>query len=183
MKIQNVAKIFYKAPKFLNPEKVIESLGLKEGDVVVDYGAGVGFWTIPLAKKVGKNGKVYALSSNLAFISLIKKKTEFSGLNNIISKEIQLDEGEINMKEKADLVLISNVLHVSKNPDLMIKNAGSFIKENGQVLIIDFMKLRSIFGPPLRYRLSEEEVIAKAEAAGLHFKCLVDAGWYHYGLF
>lgn len=182
MKIQNVAKIFYRTPKFLNPGKVIDSLDLKEGDIVCDYGAGVGFWTIPLAKKVGKKGKVYALSSNPAFISLIKKKTELSGLSNIISKEIQLDEGKIKIEERADLVVISNVLHVSKNPDLMIENAKSFIKETGQVLIIDYMKLKSIFGPPLRYRFSEEEVIVMAEKVGLKFKCLVDAGWYHYGL-
>src|SRR3990172_4129125 len=151
MKIQNVAKIFYKAPKFLNPEKVIDSLDLKEGDSVFDYGAGAGFWTVPLAKKVGKKGKVYALSSNPGFISLIKKKAELTGLGNIIPKLIQLDEGGIKIKEKADLVVISNVLHVSKTPDLMIKNAKNFINDSGNILFVDYMKRKSIFGPPLRY--------------------------------
>jgi len=173
--------IFLKTPKFLNPVSVIESLDLKETDVVADYGCGVGFWTIPLAKKV-KKGKVYALSSNTDFIDLISNKARLEGLGNIKTKTIFLDKGEIKLEEKADLVIISNVLHVTKDPDNILKNAKKMLKPRGRILVIDFIKLNSIFGPPIRYRLSEEEVILKADKAGLHFKCIVDAGWYHYGL-
>lgn len=177
----SISDLFFRTPKFLNPVSVIESLDLQETDIIADYGCGVGFWTLPLAKRV-KKGKVYALSANADFINLISNKAELEGLDNIEPQIIVLDKGEIKLKEKVDLVIVSNVLHVTKDPDNILKNAKKMLKPRGRILVVDFVKLNSIFGPPVMYRLSEEEVILKAEKAGLHFKCIVDAGWYHYGL-
>lgn len=181
MKLSNVTNVLYKKPSFLSPEKVVEELGIRDGDAVADYGTGVGFWTIPISKKVGEKGKVYAFSANPEFISLIEKKARLQGLNNIETKKIELDKGKIKSK-KVDFVIISNILHISKKPELVLKNAKSLLKLRGKIVIIDFLKLKSVFGPPLHTRLSEGEVITMAEKAGLHFKCTVDAGWYHYGM-
>jgi len=44
-----------------NPETILSEAGVKPGEVVADIGCGTGYFTIPLAKHVGKRGKVYAL--------------------------------------------------------------------------------------------------------------------------
>jgi len=182
MKLSNIQNVFYKKPSFLNPEKVIEELGVHQGDIVVDYGTGVGFWTLHLARKVGKKGKVYALSSNSEFLSLIKKKSQLENLGNIETRDIKLNHGKIKLDKKVDFVIISNVLHVVENPILILENAKGMLKIRGKVLVIDFLKLKTLFGPPMHHRLSEEEVISIARNVKLHFRCLIDAGWYHYGL-
>ena len=44
-----------------NPQAAINALGLKAGMVVCDLGAGSGYYSIRMAKKVGPQGKVYAV--------------------------------------------------------------------------------------------------------------------------
>ena len=43
------------------PETAIDKLGLKPGMVVADVGAGVGYFTVRLAKRVGAEGKIFAV--------------------------------------------------------------------------------------------------------------------------
>ncbi len=43
------------------PEKVLNEAGIRKGSVVVDYGCGPGRYTIPVARMVGKEGRVYAI--------------------------------------------------------------------------------------------------------------------------
>lgn len=181
MNLKSIANVFYRKPSFLNPLKVIDQLDIGEGSIVVDYGSGAGFWTLPLSKKVGKKGVVYSLSSNEGFISLINKKASLEGIRNIETKFVGLEK-KISLDQKADIVVISNILHLVKDRDAVLKNAKSFLKKDGRILLVDFVKLRSVFGPPLENRLSEEDVMIMADKLGLHFKCIIDAGWYHYGL-
>ena len=49
--------------KFIDPLDVIAQMELKEGISIADFGCGTGYLSIPLAKKIGKEGKVYSLDS------------------------------------------------------------------------------------------------------------------------
>lgn len=149
---------------------------------MVDFGAGIGFWTIPLAKIVGRNGKVYALSANDDFFNFLEKKISYLGLNNVEVVRFSLEEGNIPVKEKADLVVLANVLHVIRNREEALKRAKKLLNKNGRVLVVDYLRIRTLFGPPIEYRMSEEEVIILAEKVGLRFKCTVDVAKNHYGL-
>ena len=57
---------------------------VKEGDVVIDIGANIGYYSILLADKVGVNGKVYAFEPNKICFEILKKNVEKSGLNNVV---------------------------------------------------------------------------------------------------
>ena len=43
------------------PEELLDLLGIKEGDVVADIGAGAGFFSLRAAERVGRTGKVLAV--------------------------------------------------------------------------------------------------------------------------
>jgi tRNA A58 N-methylase Trm61 len=49
---------------FEDPDAILSEVGVKPGEVVADIGCGAGFFTLPLAKYVGKSGKVYALDTS-----------------------------------------------------------------------------------------------------------------------
>lgn len=54
----------YIAPErdmLFRPQETVDLLGIKEGDVIVDFGASLGYFTFPLARAAGPSGKVYAL--------------------------------------------------------------------------------------------------------------------------
>jgi len=53
--------------------RFLEKIGVKPGQIVLDFGCGVGHYTIPAAKVVGKNGKVYGLDKDKNSLNKLKK--------------------------------------------------------------------------------------------------------------
>ena len=55
-----------------------------EGDIVVDIGAHVGYYTLLMAQLVGKNGKVYSFEPDPVNFQLLKKSVEINGFENVV---------------------------------------------------------------------------------------------------
>ena len=56
---------------------------INEGDVIFDIGANIGCFSVPFAKKVGSNGKVYAFEPQKFIFNLLKKNAVCNELNNL----------------------------------------------------------------------------------------------------
>ena len=56
-----------------NPEKTIEPY-VHPGDTVLDVGPGMGYFSIPLAKKVGEKGKVFAADVQIEMLNALQKR-------------------------------------------------------------------------------------------------------------
>ena len=99
----------------MEPEsEVIEILrksGLKEGDVVLDFGCGSGTYSVPAAKIVGEAGKVYALDKSYQALDELRQKATAAGLKNMEMVEAS-EEGKINLADNSiDAVLLFDVFH------------------------------------------------------------------------
>jgi len=57
---------------------------IKEGDVVLDIGANIGYYSLIFAKLVGKEGKVFAFEPEPENFALLKKNVEINGYKNVI---------------------------------------------------------------------------------------------------
>ena len=71
------------AGNFLRPEQIVQQLGLKKGDYVADFGAGHGYFTIPIARLVGGDGRVYALDIQKPVLEVIRAKAKLEHLLNV----------------------------------------------------------------------------------------------------
>ena len=69
---------------FWNPRRRLEKMPLKEGMVVVDYGCGPGRYTLPVAKLVGPESKVFAVDIQPLAISTVRKKMASEALTNLL---------------------------------------------------------------------------------------------------
>jgi len=72
---------------------------IKEGDIVVDIGANIGYYTILLSKLVGNNGKVFAFEPDPKNFSVLEKNILVNKLNNVVleHKALSNKTGEINL--------------------------------------------------------------------------------------
>ena len=71
---------------------------LKEGDIVFDIGANIGYFTLLFARLVGKKGKVYAFEPNSENMRLLKKNAEANGYTNIVFVEKAVSNKNEKMK-------------------------------------------------------------------------------------
>jgi ubiquinone/menaquinone biosynthesis C-methylase UbiE len=91
--------------------EVLERIGISRGQIVLDFGCSSGTYTIPAAKIVGEQGKVYALDKDKRTLAELMQKAESTGLRNIkrmdTSGELRIDLTD----ESVDVVLLFDVLH------------------------------------------------------------------------
>lgn len=115
-----------------NPDKIIGPF-LREGDVVLDVGPGIGYFTIPMAKKVGPGGRVIACDIQESMLQGIEKRAIRAGVRDRIELHLS-DPGIVYAGEKADFILAFWMAH--EVPDSLrffgqlrasIKPAGRFL--------------------------------------------------------
>ena len=165
--------------KWQNPENVLAEIGLKPGMTFADIGCGQGFFTIPAAKIVGDNGKVYASDISEINIQKLREKVDAAGLTNVIM-ETGKAEDLILCDACADIVFFGIVLHDFENPSKVLTNAHSMLKKTGKLVDLDWKKEPTGLGPPLHIRFSEEKAIQLIESSGFHVQLTKKSGLYHY---
>jgi len=91
--------------------EVLERIGIRKGQTVLDFGCGSGTYTIPAAKIVGQQGRVYALDKDKEALDELMQKALSAGLRNIERMETS-GKLEIDLTdESVDTVLLFDVLH------------------------------------------------------------------------
>jgi len=98
--------------------KILQRIGIKRGQTVLDFGCGSGTYTIPVGKIVGKQGKVYALDKDKNALDNLMKKAKLGGLKNI---RTMATSGELRIElpdESVDVSLIFDVFHHSYFPQI-----------------------------------------------------------------
>jgi ubiquinone/menaquinone biosynthesis C-methylase UbiE len=148
-------------------EQVMDALGIAEGSVVADLGAGSGWFTVRLAHRVRPNGKVYAEDIQPQMVEVIKRRRARENLESTI--EVRLGTAEdLRLPENSlDAALICDAYHEMEQPVALLRNAARALKEDGRLAIIEFTKAGGGPGPELEFRVDPERVIREAEAAGL----------------
>lgn len=169
---------------FLNPERIIGILDIQKGSVIADFGAGHGYFTIPLGRAVGPEGRVYAIEIQKAGLTIIRTKASLEHLLQIEPVWADLDRPNGSQLQDAsiDLVLMANILFQSEKKSGLLQEAFRVLKPGAHALIIDWKADGLSFGPPASLRISSEEAKKAAVQAGFAFEREIPVGSHHYGL-
>jgi ubiquinone/menaquinone biosynthesis C-methylase UbiE len=142
----------------LPPREILENIGLKENDTIADIGSGTGYFAIPASEIVGKAGKVYAMDISIDMIDELEKKIETCEISNIIT--LVTEENDFKLEnDMVDFTFICSVAHEAEDITLFIKEAIRITKPKGKIVIIDWKKEESDYGPPVDHRMAPEEII------------------------
>ena len=149
-----------------NTEEILDRLRINPGDKIADIGAGSGYFTIPLALRVGDKGIVFAEEIQIEMVNFISKKVEKQGLNNVRVVFGKVEDPSL-LDDFFNLAFLTNTYHELEKPVLMLENIRKDLKYNGRLAIIDWdPTLKSPFGPPMDMRVSKETVIKEVERIG-----------------
>jgi ubiquinone/menaquinone biosynthesis C-methylase UbiE len=170
---------------FENPKELLLLAGVEKGNSLLDIGTGTGYLSIAASEIVGVGGTIYALDIYQASIDALNQELSSKGIANV--KPILADAVKVISiaRNTIDICLMSNVLHgfvANEEIDMVLKNISEVLKEDGKLIIIDFKKAETLFGPPISVKLSVEEVENIVSAYGYVLNKEFTVGENHYGV-
>ena len=148
------------------PSRVLRELGLRRGLVVADVGAGPGFWTIPLARRVGRRGRVFALDPEPAALDLLRRRLAKARVQNV-TPVLNDDRTPMLPDDTCDLAVIVNVYHHFAEPASFLRRMARCLKRGGRLANIDWLDRDTPKGPPANRRVPPAVFLRHARRAGL----------------
>ncbi len=118
------------------PQKILDAIGVKPGMHVGEAGAGRGYFTFPLARRVGPQGMVLANDISTTSLDVIRQRADQEGLKNIKIVVGAVDD-PLFPEKNLEMVVMVYVLHMLERPIPFLKNLRTYLKPGGQLVIIE----------------------------------------------
>jgi predicted methyltransferase len=147
------------------PELIMDELRIAEGSIVADVGAGSGWFTVRLARRVGPNGLVYAQDIQPLMLEVIERRIDRENYRNV--RTVLGTTKDPGLPPGLDAVLIVDVYHEMEDPISQLANTARSLKPQGRIGVVEFTGGSGGPGPAADQRVNPESVIKAAEAAGL----------------
>jgi len=165
------------------PEKVLDALNIREGMTVADIGAGVGYFSLRLARRVSNNGRVLAVDVQSEMLELLKKNMEKQRVSNI--DLIQGSPVDPHLPENSvDLALLVDVYHEFQTPEEMMSRIRSSLKSDGRLVLIEYRGEDPNVPIKPGHKMTVKQVLFEIEPMGFRLKETLEfLPWQHIFIF
>jgi len=147
----------------LQPEKVMDAIGVKPGMVIGEGGAGEGYFTFKLSRRVGDTGRVYANDIVERVLRVIEKRCKREGIANITTILGEVDDS-LFPKNALDMVIMVAAFHDFEKPVAWLENVKSCLKPRADLVIIE--RDPDKWGKGWNHLLTKEEILSTVKKAG-----------------
>jgi SAM-dependent methyltransferase len=150
---------------FNPPEQLVRKLELKATDVVIDFGCGTGFFTIPIAKLAGRT-----IGTDISS-SMLEKATSYAKRSCVTVEFVRSDGTEVRLEDRSvDVILLVHVFHEVENRIMVLGEFSRILRLSGRLIIVENTHgglFSGRFGPPI---IDKMDVIQDVERGG--FACV-----------
>jgi ubiquinone/menaquinone biosynthesis C-methylase UbiE len=116
--------------------KVMDFAAIEPGMTVADIGAGEGYYTIRLAQRVGKDGRVLAQDIDQAALSRLGQRVEKERLDNVSIKLGGIDDPRLP-QDSFDRVFMVHMYHEVSEPYAFLWRLWPSLKQGGRAIVVD----------------------------------------------
>jgi len=155
------------------PGRALDLIGIQPGMVVADVGAGTGYMTLRIARRVGEDGKVYANDIQPAMLEKLEDNARRANLGNI--ETVLGSEADAKLPaNKVDLVILVDVYHEFSRPQEMLQSIRRSLKPDGRLVLLEYKKEDPTI--PIRpdHKMSVYEIRTEVEAEGYKMDKVID---------
>lgn len=161
------------------PSKAIDALDLAPGMAVADIGAGSGYYTSRIARRIGPSGRVYATDIQPGMLQLLDRRIRDEGLTNVTTILGGIDDPKLP-PAAIDLAIMVDVYHELQQPQLFLQRLKEAFKPGGRLVLLEFRKEDPRVPILEVHKMSVAEVKAELEAEGFALDRVIDVlPWQH----
>jgi ubiquinone/menaquinone biosynthesis C-methylase UbiE len=147
------------------PDQALDALGIRAGMVLADVGAGTGYMSLRMARRVGPTGKVYANDLQPEMLQKLRAKSQREKLSNV--ETVQGTESDPKLPPNTmDLVLLVDVYHEFSQPQAMLDKIRESLKPDGRLVLLEYRKEDPRVPIRPEHKMSVAEVKTEVEAEG-----------------
>ena len=156
-----------------NPEGALDALGIRPGMVVADVGAGTGYMSLRLAKRVGPAGRVYANDIQPEMLRRLQQNAAKAKITNI--EPVLGEEADPKLPAgRMDLVLLVDVYHEFSEPRKMLDKIRESLKPDGRLVLLEYRKEDPNVPILPEHKMSVAEVKAELEPLGFALSQVIE---------
>jgi SAM-dependent methyltransferase len=147
------------------PDLALYAITLVKGSTVADVGAGSGYITVKMAKRVGPTGKVYANDIQPEMLALLRQRLAREKSTNIETILGTLDDPKLPANT-IDLILMVDVYHEFSEPQKMLRRMHEELKPGGRLVLLEYRKEDPAVPIRFDHKMTVAEAKMEVEAEG-----------------
>ena len=162
------------------PAKLLKALGIQEGMVIADVGAGSGYHVFRMAPLVGEKGKILGVDIQPEMLDLMNARAKKENVTNI--QTVKSTETDPKLPANSvDLILMVDVYHELSYPYEMTEKMVASLKPGGRLVFVEFRLEDPMVPIKLVHKMSERQVLKEmGEFPNLeHTKTINTLPWQH----
>ena len=155
------------------PEKALDALNLKPGMVVADIGAGVGYMSIRMARRVGPSGKVYANDLQPDMLDRLRQNAAKARIANVVTVVGDVADPKLPANTM-DLVLLVDVYHEFSQPQQMLRKIRETLKADGRLVLLEYRAEDPNVPIIAEHKMTVSQVKTELEAEGFVLQPVIE---------
>jgi SAM-dependent methyltransferase len=151
------------------PERMLDALKIQPGQTVADIGAGVGYTSLKISKRVGPTGNVLATDLQPQMLKMLVSNAKDAGITNI--QPIRSTQTDTKLPEgKVDLALMVDVYHEASDPEALLQGLKKALKPGGRLVLVEFRGEDPEVPIKPEHKMTLAQVRKEVEPQGFRFK-------------
>jgi len=138
--------------RLLPAKKILQAMDIYQGATIVDFGAGIGYFSIPALDLVGPSGQVIAIDRSPEMLAELRRRAG-------PRPNLTVVEGTDLALWTADRILLIAVLHELDDPASFLKECFAHLNPKGRLEVIEWQKKRMLDGPPYTERIAKDDLL------------------------
>jgi len=148
-----------------DPDAALNAIRITPGATVADVGAGSGYMTVRLARRVGPAGRVYANDVQPQMLELLRQRLARERVDNVELVQGTIDDPRLP-PGAIDLILMVDVYHEFSQPQVMLRRMREALRPGGRLVLIEYRKEDPSVPIRPEHKMSIAEAKIEVEAEG-----------------